>query len=95
METLQERLIGLCKAAGTKHERVSRAAGLADGHVGLIASGHVKNPSAKVLTKIADVLGVSLDWLVNGRGEEPDPDAVRAAVERARPAPKTDAPRAA
>ncbi len=77
---ISARLGRLCEQAGVSHESVSLSAGLASGHLGLIVSGRVKRPSAEVLAKVADVLGVSLDWLVLGKGEEPDAAAVRARV---------------
>lgn len=86
MSTLvSARLGNLCEAAGVSHESVSLSAGLAGGHVGLIVHGRIKRPTADVLAKIADVLGVSLDWLVCGKGDEPDAQAVCIRViERAR-----------
>jgi transcriptional regulator with XRE-family HTH domain len=92
--SVSARLGKLCEDAGVSHESVSLSAGLAGGHVGLIVTGRVKRPSADVLAKIADVLGVSLDWIVLGRGEEPDAGVVRTRVkERAslRRAPTAEA----
>ncbi|MBL8684399.1 MAG: helix-turn-helix transcriptional regulator [Myxococcales bacterium] len=91
MSTLVSARLGkLCEDAGVSHESVSLSAGLAGGHVGLIVSGRVKRPSADVLAKIADVLGVSLDWIVLGRGDSPDPSVVRIKV-RERAASRTRA----
>lgn len=53
---------------------------LAPGHVRLIESGQRTNVGVETLAPIADVLGVSLDWLVFGRGEPPTIAAVRTAV---------------
>ena len=40
--------------------------------------------SAAVMRRFAPVLGVSLDWLLNGLGSEPTREQIRAAVEAAR-----------
>lgn len=79
------RLGKLCEAAGVSHESVSLSAGLAGGHVGHIVHGRIKRPTADVLAKIAEVLGVTLDWLVCGKGDEPNAQAVcLRVIERAR-----------
>lgn len=52
----------------------------------MIGRGIVTAPRIDVVSKIAEALGVSLDWLIRGEGPEPEPEAVRAAVERARAA---------
>jgi transcriptional regulator with XRE-family HTH domain len=59
---------------------VARLAQLQPSHVSLIESGAVANVRVDTLTALARVLGCSLDWLVNGIGDAPDDDAVRAAV---------------
>lgn len=62
---------------------LSKVAHLAGGHVGLIESGEIETPDLKTLTKLASVLGVSVEWLLFGSGTEPRPRTVRRAWERA------------
>jgi transcriptional regulator with XRE-family HTH domain len=62
---------------------LSRLAGLPSGaHVGLIESAARPNPTIETLSKIAGVLGVSIDWLATGEGAPPTAEQIRAAVER-------------
>lgn len=59
-------------------------AGIAGSHVSLIESGDKENPSPKTLQAICVVLGVSMDWLYAGVGEEPSSETVNEAVASAR-----------
>lgn len=51
--------------AGFSARKLSRLAGLADGHVAMIERGHVDG-SVVTIGRLARVLGVSIDWLVFG-----------------------------
>lgn len=68
---------------------LSELAELADTHVRLIERGERLAPSVETISRLACVLGVSLDWLIRGDGPEPTAEHVRAAVERARAERKT------
>lgn len=63
---------------------LSRLAGLpSEGHVSsLETSGH--SPTVDTLSKIATVLGLSLDWLGRGEGTAPTAEQVTRAIKRAR-----------
>ena len=50
----------------------------------LIESGRIASPRAEVFVRLADVLGLSLDWLISGRGECPPKAHIDAAVASAR-----------
>ena len=63
---------------------LDRLANRTEGHANLIEVDPEARPRVDVLTSYADVLGISLDWLVRGQGEAPRAEDVRAAVERAR-----------
>lgn len=80
---MHDRLERTLDAAGVSLRGVSAAAGLSPAAVGLILSrrGRVELDTASALAK---ALGVSLDWLAEGTGPDPDPAAVRAAVDAAR-----------
>ena len=83
--TLQERLKLLLDAADVSRREVSRLAGQAsEAHVGMILRGEVASPRAATLDELARVFGVPAGWLAFGEGPDPDPAAVRAAVEAAR-----------
>ncbi len=65
---------------------LANCADVADALIGMIERGDVKNPQPGTLTSIAGALGITLDWLMTGRGPTPKPRAMHAAVERARTA---------
>jgi transcriptional regulator with XRE-family HTH domain len=50
----------------------------------LIESGERPTPSPATLSMLAQVLGISLDWLIDGKGPVPSVDGIRAAVEAAK-----------
>jgi transcriptional regulator with XRE-family HTH domain len=50
----------------------------------MIERGHIHRPGVDNLAAFARTLGVSLDWLVLGVGDEPTTDQIRKAVEEAR-----------
>lgn len=70
---------GICSA-----RELDKLAGLTPCHISLIESGRRPNPESETLRAIAGVLGISLDWLVLGKGETPHEEDVRASVDRAR-----------
>lgn len=76
-----ESLRGLSELAGASHSVLA----------GLLKL-RWKELSVRVSSGLARTCGVSLDWLLTGEGPEPDPAAVRAAVERARAVHKNAAP---
>lgn len=78
-QTLPERLQWAREAAGLKRRTLSDLAGISHYHVDLIEQGTRKSPQFETLAKLADVLGVSLDWLCRG-GPMPTKTAIRAAV---------------
>jgi transcriptional regulator with XRE-family HTH domain len=88
--TLAERLTRARRLAGLSARALSelaRDAGVgtgSDAHVGMIERGTVKYPRPETLARLAAVLGVSLDWLITGNGDEPTAEQVRAAVDAAR-----------
>jgi transcriptional regulator with XRE-family HTH domain len=63
---------------------LTRLAGFSSmGYASCIESG-AHGPSVRTAARVAEVLGLSLDWLIAGKGPEPDPDQVKEAVEAAR-----------
>lgn len=63
---------------------LDRLSEITEGHTSLIESGVVRDVGTQTLSKIAKVLGVSLDWLVTGQGKVPTARQVSAAVNAAR-----------
>lgn len=63
---------------------LDRLAELGEGHVSMIETNRRPNIEARTATRLARVLGVSLDWLLGGSGPAPSPSEVTAAVKAAR-----------
>lgn len=66
---------------------LDRLAGLTEGHVSLIEAGTAGTANGiktRTASALASVLGVSLDWLIDGDGDDPSVEAVRASVSDAR-----------
>jgi transcriptional regulator with XRE-family HTH domain len=82
--SLGRRVRGARKLTSLSAGALDGLAGLTRGHVNAIEAGRKANVEGKTAQKIARVLGVSLDWLINGEGDPPDAQVVIAAVERAR-----------
>jgi transcriptional regulator with XRE-family HTH domain len=84
LASLQDRLRTLRTMAGLEPSEVGRLAGLVGrSHVDQIESGRTLHPRADTLTKLAELFGVSLDWLVRGHGPMPSRLCVLIAVEKA------------
>lgn len=83
-DTLGKRLLRLRTKAGLSVSELARAAGLkSPSHVGLIERGERTEIAAQTALALSKTLGVSVEWLVNGEGDEPTEDEVKTAVERA------------
>ena len=85
MDTLGSRL-QICRKMVEKlsAEELARLAGLSASHVRFIEANKKPGAAGTTLHGIAEVLGITVDWLIAGKGESPKPDHVRAAVARAR-----------
>lgn len=69
---------------GLSGRELSMLAGASRSVTWQIESGGIKDLGTDLASRFAEALGVSLEWLVRGIGEEPRAEAVRAAVEAAR-----------
>lgn len=67
---IYNRIFFECRERKTSHAAISTAAGLSPGYIDSIKKG--KQPGAIALARIADVLGVSVDYLL-GRTPTPAP----------------------
>lgn len=85
-DSLQARLKWAREVAGLSARALSELAGLHPSHVGLVERGGPRRDTvdARTLLAIADVLGVSMDWLFAGKGTRPSPDAISHAVQKRR-----------
>lgn len=85
LDTLAARVTYLCKHSGVpSRETLSGYCGLSSAHLGLFARGKYPAMTTTVASKIARTFACSLDWLIEGKGEEPTPDDIAAAVVKAR-----------
>lgn len=84
LDTLSARLRWSRDAAGISARTLSALTGLHRSHVSLIEGGEKASVDAGTLAKLADVLGVSMDWLYSGRGRRPSKAEIATAVARAR-----------
>lgn len=82
-ETFADRLRSARTAGGTSTRQLSSLLGFSHSLVATLESGRVA-PSAAALKQLSLTLGCSVDWLLMGQGEPPLPEAVQAAVARAR-----------
>jgi transcriptional regulator with XRE-family HTH domain len=80
-KTLAKRLQELRGIAGNiPASHVDELAGLTRGHTLTIERNPDGSPNSRTALRLCDVFGVSLDWLVDGRGDAPSDDDVRKAV---------------
>jgi transcriptional regulator with XRE-family HTH domain len=77
LTTLAGRVGYLHAASGLDRKALSRAARLADTHVGMLIRGDVEDPATSTLRKLAATCGVPTAWLLDGSGEVPSPARVR------------------
>lgn len=80
MRTLQARLTWARNKTGLSQRRLSELAGIADRLVSLIERGERENPELKTVSALAAALGVSVGWLANGEGQQPDESDIRSSV---------------
>lgn len=80
------RISALRTMAGVSARALSRAAGLAQGHVGLIENrrmGGVRGLEESTLKALARCLATTPEFIRDGHGEAPTADAVRRAMKLA------------
>jgi transcriptional regulator with XRE-family HTH domain len=81
---LPGRLTAARGLAGLHLKELSLLAGLAQGHAGMVERGEMESPSIRTVALLAEVLGLSMDWIVLGRGKPPTARSVIAAVAKFR-----------
>ena len=80
MKDLSERLRWVREKAGLSTKGLDAVAGLTKGHTSAIERRERLDPSMSTLRKLAAALGVSLDWLILGRGTAPTVTRLRASI---------------
>jgi transcriptional regulator with XRE-family HTH domain len=87
LRTLKHRVRWARKTAGVGQTELSELAGLTRTHIGTFESDRTRGSlDGTTILALADVLGVSMEWLVAGRGETPSAEHLIASVLRAREA---------
>jgi transcriptional regulator with XRE-family HTH domain len=83
--SLASRLSAIRSRAGLTQADLAALAGLKNpSHVGMIERGERSDIAATTATALARTLGTTAEYLVDGEGDAPLDDALRAAVARAR-----------
>jgi len=70
--------------AGVSSRELSGLVGLSHSALWQLESGVISDTRTSVARSIAEVLGVTLDWLLAGEGDEPEATVVQEAIVRAR-----------
>lgn len=78
-----ERLQAARAAASMSPRDLEKLAGLSRGYVLLIEGGTKSNIEARTARSLARVLGLSLDWLLDGRGSAPSAASIKASAKKA------------
>lgn len=74
METLAERLQFIMSEQGVTQQKLADMIGITQQSVNKIVKGETRQP--KNIVEIANVLGVDVQWLKTGKGQEPDFEAL-------------------
>lgn len=83
MQTIGERIAQARSLSGLSAAALGEKAGLSKAIVSMLEGGQRENPHVNTISAIARVLGIRVEWLIDGTGAAPDPKAVKAAVEAA------------
>jgi transcriptional regulator with XRE-family HTH domain len=83
VRSLPERLRFLRTTAGITYSSVDELAGLRRGHARVVETGKRPYIEAHTVAALADVFGVTMDWLFRGLGDAPTDASVRDAVAKA------------
>lgn len=84
LDTLGQRLAAARRLAGISGRELGRLAGISETFPSMIESGERPRVEAHCVGRLADVLGVTCDWLISGKGRLPNQAEVAQAVERSR-----------
>jgi transcriptional regulator with XRE-family HTH domain len=76
MKTVADRVKWLREQAGISQRELCRLAGTNENQISLIERGLRNNIEIETAEAIADVFGVTLDWLMRGRGKIPSASEV-------------------
>lgn len=79
---VRRRLAKARKLGQLSGRQLSTLAGVASNYSAMIERGASRHPAFWVVSRLAYVLGVSLDWLARGDGDPPTKEQVTAAIDR-------------
>jgi transcriptional regulator with XRE-family HTH domain len=82
-DAFRARLVLARELAGLTPRELGTLIGASPITVGNLEQGVSRNPNADTVVALARTLGVSLDWLLLGRGRAPTRERVQAAAQRA------------
>jgi transcriptional regulator with XRE-family HTH domain len=82
--TLADRLAQARKVAEITRRELAHLANVAPTYPGQIELGQKENVGSRVLSELARVMGLSLDWLVDGKGSIPGACDIQEAIEKAK-----------
>lgn len=82
-QTVAGRIRFAREKTGITTRELAELAGMSPSHPSLLEMGK-RSPSGETAVLLAQVFGVTTDWLLRGIGKEPTERGLRAAVERAR-----------
>lgn len=91
IDMLHERLRWARVTAGISCRELDRLSGTTPGHAWAVEQGNRGRHETRTIAAFARALGVSLDWLVHGEGEEPTAEHIAAAVAARRTSEPTTA----
>lgn len=80
LDTLGRRIAFARGLANLSAARLGKLANLSSAIVAMIEKGDRKDPVGSTVASIAQVLGVSTDWLLTGVGDPPTKEQVEAAL---------------
>jgi len=84
LTTMGERLRFARSLVEISARELDRLSSLAEGHVSMIEAGRRPVIESKTAEDIAGVLGLSLDWLISGKGKAPTATSAKRSLLAAR-----------
>jgi transcriptional regulator with XRE-family HTH domain len=81
LKTIGDRLAFARTKGGISARELDRLAGKTEGHASLIEARRAADVLASNVAAYASVLGVTVEWLLTGEGDEPTEESVTAAVD--------------
>ena len=84
LNSFSARLSRLRRVAGLSQRELDRLAGITEGHSNALERDPRHGVTAAIVTRLAAVFGVTIDWLYCGKGPTPSDSDIMRAVQRTR-----------